>query len=136
MRKSYEKGLANHSAPNPTLRTVTSWVLQGQGVHVGQLLSSEICNVSRADLLLVTGRQYVGQRIWRAVHGAAESENLSMRGNSRRENREIPLVSPRWGTVGEDLRSHVRHVREWEVRWPRSTCETGRTKPEHRQRSP
>ena len=42
MKESYEKGLANRSAPNPTLMRVTSWVWHGQGVHAGQPLSSEI----------------------------------------------------------------------------------------------
>ena len=44
---------------------------------------------------------------------AAESENLSMHGNSRRENREIPSASPKWGTVGEGHWPYVRHVRGW-----------------------
>ena len=56
---------------------------------------------------------------------AAESENLSMHGNSRRENREIPSASPKWGTVGEGHWPYVRHVRGWEVRWSHSTYETG-----------
>ena len=42
MKESYEKGLANRSAPNPTLMRVTSWVWHRQGVHAGQVLSSEI----------------------------------------------------------------------------------------------
>jgi len=62
MKESYEKGLASHSAPNPTLRTVTSWVWHGQGEHAGQPLSSEICIVPRADLVLLWGRQHGRQR--------------------------------------------------------------------------
>ena len=42
MKESYEEGLANHSAPNPTLVTVTSRVWHGPGVHAGQVFSSEI----------------------------------------------------------------------------------------------
>ena len=42
MKEPYEQGLASHSAPTPTLETVTSRVWHGQGVHAGQPLSSEI----------------------------------------------------------------------------------------------
>ena len=42
MKESYEKGLANRSASNPTLAMVTSRVWHGQEVHAGQVLSSEI----------------------------------------------------------------------------------------------
>ena len=41
MKESYEKGLANRSAPNPTPAMVTSRVWHGQGVHAGQVFSSE-----------------------------------------------------------------------------------------------
>ncbi len=42
MKESYEKGLANRSAPTPTLVTATSRVWHGQGIPVGQVASSEI----------------------------------------------------------------------------------------------
>ena len=41
MRESYEKGLANRSASNPTPAMVTSRVWHGQEVHAGQVFSSE-----------------------------------------------------------------------------------------------
>ena len=44
MKESYEEGLANHSAPNPTLVTVTSRVWHGPGVHAGQVSSPDIRN--------------------------------------------------------------------------------------------
>lgn len=42
MKESYEKGLANRSASNPTLAMVTSRVWHGQEVHAGQVLSSPV----------------------------------------------------------------------------------------------
>jgi len=92
MKESYEKGLANRSALNPTLKTVTSWVWHGQGVHVGQLLSSEII-ISACRHCPDGGRQYGTRRYGETCRGAAESETLCMRGNSSRENREILGVS-------------------------------------------
>ena len=93
MKESYEQGLANHSAPTSTLRRVTSWVLHGQGVHAGQVLSSEI-STFRVPTLSNCGegnmRHDVNGELWR---DAAESKTLRMCGNSRRESREIPSVS-------------------------------------------
>ena len=111
MKESYEKGLANRSAPNPTLMRVTSWVLHGQGVHAGQPWSSEISSF-RVPTLSNCGEGHIQHdangESWR---DAAESKTLCMRGNSRRENREILLVSApsvgvstRSGTVTERLR--------------------------------
>jgi hypothetical protein len=93
MKESYEKGLANRSAPTPTLVAETPWVLHGQGVHVGQLSSSEIripaCRSCPDGEKATSSLPLRGE----AVTDAAESENLCMRGNSRRENREILAVS-------------------------------------------
>ena len=95
MKESYEQGLTNHSAPNPTRRRVTSYVLHGQGVHAGQPLSSDI-STFRVPTLSDSGegntRQGANGESWR---DAAESKTLRMRGNFRRENREILLVSAR-----------------------------------------
>ena len=55
MKESYEKGLANRSAPNPTLAMVTSRVWHGQGVHAGQPSSSEI-NIFACRPGSVTGK--------------------------------------------------------------------------------
>jgi len=58
---------------------------------------------------------------------AAESETLSMRGNSMRENRETPATpSAKWpGPVGEDRSVEARHVRCWGVERIHSTDEAG-----------
>jgi len=46
MKESYEKGIANRSASNPTPTMVTSWVWHGQEVHAGQVFSSEITTLA------------------------------------------------------------------------------------------
>jgi len=50
MKESYEKGLANHSASNPTLAMVTSRVWHGQEVHAGQVFSSPVILETLAPL--------------------------------------------------------------------------------------
>ncbi len=93
MKESYEKGLANRSAPNPTLAMVTSRVWHGQGVHTGQPLSSEItifvCRPRPVRGKAISSMPLIGE----ASADAAESENLCMRRHPKRENREILLVS-------------------------------------------
>jgi len=107
MKESYEKGLASHSAPNPTLVAVMPRVLHGLGVHAGQPWSSEI-SPFRVPTLSDCGeghtRHDVNGESWR---DAAESKTLCMRGNSRRENREILLVSA--PTVGMSMRKRNGH---------------------------
>lgn len=93
MKESYEKGLASRSAPNPTLVAEMSRVWHGLGVHAGQPWSSEI-STFRVPTLSNRGEGHMQHdangESWR---NAAESKTLCMRGNSRRENREILLVS-------------------------------------------
>lgn len=107
MKESYEKGLASRSAPNPTLVTVMSRVLHGLGVHAGQPWSSEI-STFRVPTLSDRGEGHMRHdatgESWR---DAAESKPLCMRGNSRRENREILLVSA--PTVGMSTRARNGH---------------------------
>ena len=93
MKESYEKGLASRSAPNSTPMAVTSWVWHGQGVHVGQVLSSEISNLACRHCP-DCGRQHEVRRIHgEPCRNATESETLCMRENSSRENREVLWVS-------------------------------------------
>ena len=107
MKESYEQGLANHSAPTPTRMAVTPYVWHGQGVHAGQPWSSEISSF-RVPTLSDCGegnmRHDANGESWR---DAAESETLCMRGNSRRENREILLVSA--AKVGMSTRTGNGH---------------------------
>ena len=93
MKESYEQGLANRSAPNPTLAMVTSRVWHGQGGHAGQPLSSEITH-SACRPCPVMGKATSPVSLFGEMRAdAAESETLCMCGNSSRENREIPSVS-------------------------------------------
>ncbi len=74
MKESYEKGLANRSAPNPTLTTVTSWVWHGQGVHAGRVLSvdwSPKSPLSRAHAVLTVEGNTRHDASWQVVprHG-------------------------------------------------------------------
>jgi len=102
MKESYEQGLTSHSASTPTPGTATSQVLHGQEVHAGQPLSSEI-NTSRVPTLSNCGEGHIRRdATGESRRNAAESKTLCMRGNSRRENREIPPVSP---SVGDRERS-------------------------------
>ena len=66
MRESYEKGLASRSAPTPTLAMVTWRVWHGQGVHAGQVFSSEITTLA-CPHCPDGGRQHVTRRSWRVV---------------------------------------------------------------------
>ncbi len=62
MRESYEEGLANRSASNPTLAMVTSRVWHGQEVHAGQVFSSEIITLA-CPHCPDGGRPYAARRI-------------------------------------------------------------------------
>ena len=61
MKESYEKGLASRSAPTPTLVTATLRVWHGQGVHAGQVFSSEI-NPFACPHRPAGGRQHATRR--------------------------------------------------------------------------
>jgi hypothetical protein len=113
MKESYEQGLASHSASNPTLTAVTSWVWHGLEVHAGQPLSSEI-STFRVPTLSDNGEGYVRHDVkgesWR---DAAESKTLCMRENSRRENREILLVSAQPGEVSRQGGTVIERQRRY-----------------------
>ena len=92
MKESYSEDLASHSGPELYADDGNVVGVATTGVHAGQPLSSEItCLVRRRSAAI--GRQYRTFRYGKTRSGTTESENLSMRGNSKRENREILLVS-------------------------------------------
>ncbi len=99
MQESYEKGLANRSAPTPTLATVTSRVWHGQGVHAGQVLSVDWSPKSplwRAHAVLTVEGNTRHDDSWPVVpRRGGVVDPVHVWGNSRRENREILLVSVR-----------------------------------------
>ncbi len=69
MKESYEQGLANRSASNPTLAMVTSRVWHGQEVHAGQAIQLRNHHFSRADLVLTVGRQHAARRHGKSCGG-------------------------------------------------------------------
>jgi hypothetical protein len=89
MQEPYRKGLANHLGPESCAdgRKPVGEALTGE--HAGQPLSSEITTSAcrpRPD----RGKATSGVPQREGHPGAAESETLSMRGSSMRENRETP----------------------------------------------
>ena len=135
MRESYEKGLADHSAPNPTRVAVTSLVLHGQGVHAGQPLSSEISHfacrpcliVGKAtcDAPLTGGRATTRRRRQGAPRRGGVEDPVHVWKLQTREPGDPMRFLITGGTVGEGQWPYVRHERAWEVRWSHSTCEAG-----------
>ena len=92
MKESYSEDLASHAGPELYADDGNVVGVATTGVHAGQPLSSEItCFVCRRSAAI--GRQYRAYRQGKIHSDTAESQNLSMRGNFRRENREILLVS-------------------------------------------
>jgi hypothetical protein len=95
MKESYEQGLASRLGPESYAGGGNAMGVAMTGVHAGQSLSSEI-STFRVPTLSDCGEGHMRHdakgESWR---DAAESKTLSMRGNSRRENREVLLVSVR-----------------------------------------
>ena len=126
MQESYREDLASRSGLQPYAGDGNIPGVASARGNAGRLLSSEIItSVCRScpDREKATSP---GPLFGEAWADAAESENPSMRGHPKRENREIPRVSnvPRHnGTAGKRLRRYSRHARSWEVRWSHSTCE-------------
>ena len=112
MKESYSEDLASHAGPELYADDGNVVGVATTGVHAGQPLSSEItCLVRRRSVAI--GRQYRACRQGKIRSGTTESENLSMRGNFKRENREILLVSisvvvmsRRGGTVRKRFRRY------------------------------
>ncbi len=97
MKESYGKGLAGRPGPE-------SYADDGNIVGVALARGTrrpaiELRNPhSRVPTLSCQGEGNMGSRATgERLHNAAESKNLSMRGNFKRENREILLVSVRHG---------------------------------------
>lgn len=93
MKESYSEGLASHTGPELYAGDGNIAGVATTGVHAGPVLSSEmrlfVCrpcpDCGKATFSLASlGKQ---------GRDTAESKTLSMHGNFKRENREIPLVS-------------------------------------------
>ena len=90
MKESYREDTASHSGLEPYAGGGNSaGVASGRG-NAGQLWSSEIITcVCRSSPGFGEGN-IVATDIGKVSTDTAESENLSMHGHSKRENREIP----------------------------------------------
>lgn len=97
MKESYREGIASHSGLEPNAGGGNhAGVASGRG-NAGQLWSSEITTFvcrSCPDLEKATLASPLRGEV---TSDTAESEKLSMRGHSKRENREVLWVSARQG---------------------------------------
>jgi RNA-directed DNA polymerase len=92
MKESYSEGLASHTGPESCAgaREGTGEALKG--VHTGQVLSCEIEPSGTPTLLSEAEGNTGGSDMRELLSGPAQSETLSMCGNSLRGNREVPGI--------------------------------------------
>jgi hypothetical protein len=93
MQEPHKKGVANHLGPESCVRDrkVTNEALTGE--DAGQPWSSEITSTGVPTLCNGGEGHTVNRACRERFTDAAESETLSMRGRSMRENRETPSAS-------------------------------------------
>ena len=89
MKESYGEGLGSHPDPESCVAGREARGEALTGAHAGEVLSSESTVYQGADLVRNKGRQYGEHREGEMLEGPAESETLSMHGNSMDGNREI-----------------------------------------------
>ena len=128
MKEPHRKGVANRPDPESCAGGGNIAGEALTGAHAGQPLSSEITSIGVPTLWNV-GEGHVGGRDTRERPlDAAESENLSMRGNSMHENRETWRLPYRFRPA-RDGRGKAfavaRHVRLQGVGRSHSTDEAG-----------
>jgi hypothetical protein len=108
MKESYSEDLASHTGLELYAGDGNVMGVATTEVHAGQLLSSEITLFVRRPCLC-SGKTTRLDAFRRAfLSGTAESQNLSMHGNSKRENREILSVSAGHESVVNSPRGTVR----------------------------
>ena len=90
MEESYVEDLASHDGPAHALASVRAQRSVGYGVRAGRLLQPRNGHDWGADVLWFSGRQHRWRRFRESLPDPAGSKNLSMRGISGRENREVP----------------------------------------------
>ena len=105
MKESYVEGLAAHSGPESCVAARKGRGEALTGVHAGRVLSRERQPCLRADLRGADavgegGRPHSAHRYREMRWGLARSETPSMRGNTSRENREIPCSPTEDGAAG------------------------------------
>ena len=99
MKQPHKKGVAIHLGPESCAdgREAVGEALTGG--HAGQPSSSEITTSARRPCP-DKGKATLGSAPSEQPPGVAESETLSMRGSSMRENRETPGIPPQPATEG------------------------------------
>jgi hypothetical protein len=90
MRESNIEGLATHDGPEPCVVARKGGGEVSVGVRAGRAIEPRNLLVRGADAVLQGGRQHRRRRFREPSADPAGSENLSMRGISGRENREVP----------------------------------------------
>jgi hypothetical protein len=126
MLEPCKEGLANHLDPESCAGGGEATGEALTGAHAGQPLSSEITLIGVETHGDGEAKMEGGDQR-KPSADATESETVSMRGNSMRENRETPTVpSPIVARDGRRrLWPYVRHIRCKGVGRRRSTCEAG-----------
>ena len=112
MKEPYREGLATHPDPESC---ASHGNVAGEALtraHAGQPLSSEITSSGVPTLYCDGEGHTVGNASRELAADAAESETLSMRGNSVHGNRETPEPSP---PNGDGERSEKVHGRTSDV---------------------
>ena len=107
MKEPYKKGVATHLGPESCAgdRKGVGEALTGE--NAGQPLSSEIIT-SASRPCPDRGKATSGAATSEQLATAAESETLSMRGHSMRENRETPVTLASDGEVGRSAKAASR----------------------------
>ena len=90
MKEPHIEGLANHDDPESCLGTRKGTGEALTGAHAGRALSRENRSNQGADAVVLSGRLHADARESERTRDPARSKTSDMRGNSMRENREIP----------------------------------------------
>jgi RNA-directed DNA polymerase len=100
MKEPYIEGLAHHDDPELCLGIRKGIGEALVGAHAGRVLSREIRLTQGADGVVLSGRPHAEERQGKLTRDPARSKTSGMRGNSMRENREIPCPPVADGAAG------------------------------------
>ncbi|MGH9625402.1 MAG: group II intron reverse transcriptase/maturase [Bryobacteraceae bacterium] len=100
MKEPHIEGLANHDDPESCLGTRKGTGEALTGAHAGRVLSRENRSNQGADAVVLSGRPHADARESERTRDPARSKASDMRGNSMRENREIPRPPAADGPAG------------------------------------
>jgi hypothetical protein len=103
MRELYIEGLAIHGGPESCAGVREDVGEALTGVRAGRAIEPRNLPVRGADVVEARGRQHRRRRVREPLTDPAGSENLCMRGISKRENRESPQPPVRCGGGGGTL---------------------------------